>query len=74
MSWTLGTSRNSDSGTYQSRNSGTYQIYGRHGTAIRIKDISDKTFTDVLFPGGDQIKDVTFDQVSETTWTNQTRN
>lgn len=68
-------SRNSASFTNQSRNSATLKKPFRNGRDLRLDEMADLTFNDVLLPDGTLVKDATFERVGQdATWNITTRN
>ena len=83
-SWSL-SSRNEASMTKPNKNSGSYSLGSRnessmtkqlrHGRDVVLDDMDHLTFEDPLFPGGDPIKDLTFEGIGQNkTWNLQTKN
>lgn len=67
--------RNTASFSNTSKNSASFSNYLRHGKAIFVGDLANKTFTDTVFNDAVQIKDMTFEQLStDQVWTNTTKN
>ena len=56
--------------TNQSKNSSTFKNVLRRGTETILNDISDFTFTDVIFADGTQLKDITFEELVAQVWAN----
>lgn len=72
MSWTNQTPH-SASWTDASKNQANFVTFIRHGTAVFLGDIASKTFTDTIFNDSQQLKDVSFDQLTDQSWTNATK-
>jgi hypothetical protein len=58
----------------KSRNTATFTGKFRHGKAPTMGDLSDKTFTDDIFLDGRELKDITFDELAEQSWSNKSKN
>ena len=64
---------NSSTFTPDSKNSATWSQNMRHGKDLGLDALADKTFTDTIFTDDNtQLKDFTFNQLSDQSWTNQT--
>ncbi|MAH46243.1 hypothetical protein CMI37_10460 [Candidatus Pacearchaeota archaeon] len=59
--------------TNQSKTTATFLNQMAHGKATILNDIKDFVFTDVFFPDGTQLKDVTFAELVDITWTNASK-
>ena len=60
--------------SFQTKNVSTFQNIVAHGKATILNDIKDLTFESVVFPDGTQLKDVTFEELVDASWTFQTKN
>lgn len=60
--------RNTTSYSSDTKNSNPVTLFLRHGKEPRLNEIADYTFTDVMLQDGTQVKDVTFDQLSQMVW------
>lgn len=60
--------------TNQSKNNSTFKKFFRHGKEPRVEELADFVFTDVIFEDGTQLKDVTFAQLQDIIWANQSKN
>jgi len=60
--------------TNQTKNTSTFKNLLTHGKATILQEIADFTFTDVVFADGTQLKDVTFSELVDQVWANQTKN
>jgi hypothetical protein len=54
--------------TLSNKDVATLTLKFRHGKEPTIGDMANLTFTDVLFPDGSQIKDITFNQIADQVW------
>lgn len=61
--------RNTTSYSGDTKNSNPVTLFLRHGRDPKMSEVADYTFMDVMFQDGTQVKDVTFDQLSQMVWT-----
>ena len=69
MSFTTPVNRNS--GSYIDENksiTSPFSMYLRHGKDPSMQELADFTFTDIYFPDGTLLKDITFAELSDTLW------
>lgn len=67
--------KNSSSFSNGAKHSSVFRKYLRHGKVPTMTDLSDFVFTDTIYRDDNtQLKDFTFSQLSDATYTNQTKN
>lgn len=54
--------------TQPTRNEGTFLNFLKHGKDLTLDDFANYTFESVVFQDGTQLKDVTFDELAEISW------
>ena len=57
-----------------SKNSSTFATFLRHGKEPTMADLANYTFESVIFQDGTILKNVTFEQLADVVWANQTKN
>lgn len=60
--------------TPENKNNVSLTLEFRHGKAPTMSDLANKTFTDTLFGDTTQIKDVTFNNLTDMTYTLESKN
>lgn len=56
------------------KNTSTLKNILKHGSDTLLRDLADFKFTDVIFNDGVQLKDITFEELTEKVWNNVSRN
>lgn len=60
--------------TNETRHNTTFKTYLRHGKEPTVGELALFTFEDVIFEDGTQLKNVTFEQLQNIIWSNQSKN
>ena len=59
--------------TNESKNSSTFVNYLRRGKEPTMGELADYTFEDIVTQDGKKVKELTFDELSDQVWTNQSK-
>ena len=60
--------------TNTNKNSTSFNPIARHGRDVVIGDVESLTFNDPMFADGTLVKDVSFDQLTQQSWTEPNKN